>query len=76
MTYIIDNHIAFENLKERLTAARDEFAHYAPTGHGLVVRNSKENVKLRKVSKRKIYGKSSNAKNKKTTTYWYSWCGE
>ena len=54
MTYIIDNHIAFENLKERLTAARDEFADYAPTGHGLVVKNSKENVKLEKSLKGKF----------------------
>ena len=41
LTYIIDNHNAFENLKQRLVEARDEFAHYAPVDHGLVVENSK-----------------------------------
>ena len=48
MTYIIDNHNALENLKQRLTEARDEFAQYAPTDNGLVVENSKEKVKLEK----------------------------
>ena len=42
LTYIIDNHNALENLKQRLTETRDEFAHYAPTEHGLVVKNSKK----------------------------------
>ena len=37
LTYINDNLNALENLKQRLTEARDEFAHYAPTDHGLVV---------------------------------------
>ena len=52
-TYIIDNHNALKNLKQRLTEARDEFAHYIPTDHGLVVENSEEKVKLEKSLKRK-----------------------
>ena len=48
LTYIIDNHNVLENLKQRLTEAHDEFAHYAPTDNGLVVENSKEKVKLEK----------------------------
>ena len=48
LSYIIDNRDALENLKQRLTEARDEFAHYAPTDYGLVVENSKEKVKLEK----------------------------
>ena len=47
-TYIIDNHNALENLRQHLTKACDEFAHYGPTAHGLLVENSKENVKLEK----------------------------
>ena len=53
LTYIIDNHNALENLKQRLTEARDEFAHDAPTEHGLVVKNSLKKVKLEKSLKRK-----------------------
>ena len=53
LSYIIDNRDALENLKQRLTGARDEFAHYAPTDHGLVVESSKEKVKLEKSLKRK-----------------------
>ena len=53
LSYIIYNHNALENLKQRLTEARDEFTHYAPTDHGLVVENSKEKVKLEKSLKRK-----------------------
>ena len=53
LTYIIDNDNALDNLKQRLTEARDEFAHYAPTNNGLVVENSKEKVKLEKFLKRK-----------------------
>ena len=53
LTHITDNHNARENLKQRLTEVRDEFAHYAPTDHGLVVENSKEKVKLEKSLKRK-----------------------
>ena len=45
---IIDNHNALENLKQRLTEARDEVAQYALTDNGLVVENSKEKVKLEK----------------------------
>ena len=48
LTYIIGNHNALENLKQRLAEAHDEFAHYAPTDHELVVENSKEKVKLEK----------------------------
>ena len=44
---------AFENLKQGLTEARDEFAHYAPTDHELVVENNKEKVKIEKSLKRK-----------------------
>ena len=54
LTYIIDNHNALEDLKQRLTEARDEFLHYGPTDHGLVVENSKEKVKLEKSLKRKF----------------------
>ena len=53
LPYIIDNRDALENLKQRLAEARDEFSHYAPTDHGLVVENSKEKVKLEKSLKRK-----------------------
>ena len=70
LTYIIDNHNALENLMQRLTEARDEFLHHAPTHHGLVVENSKEKVKLEK-SRKKKKGESSNAENKKI---WQSWC--
>ena len=53
LSYIIDNRDALENLKQRLTESRDEFAHYVPTDHGLVAENSKEKVKLEKSLKRK-----------------------
>ena len=69
LTYIIDNHNALENLKQRLTETRDEFAHYAPTEHGLVVKNSKKKSKARKVPKTKICGKSFNDENKKIEIY-------
>ena len=39
---IIDNHNALENLKQRLTEARDEVAQYAPTDNGLVVEIAKK----------------------------------
>ena len=42
-----------ENLKQRLTEARNEFTHYEPTDHGLVVENSKQKVKPEKSLKRK-----------------------
>ena len=39
---IIDNHNALENLKQRLTEARDEVAQYAPYDNGLVVEIAKK----------------------------------
>ena len=64
-TYIIDNHNALENLRQHLTKACDEFAHYGPTAHGLLVENSKENVKLEKSLKWKSMEKLPMLKNKK-----------
>ena len=64
-TYIIDNHNALENLRQHLTKACDEFAHYGPTDHGLLVENSKENVKLEKSVKWKSMEKLPMLKNKK-----------
>ena len=52
---IIDNHNALENLKQRLTEARDEVAQYALTDNGLVVENSKEKVKLEKSLKESLW---------------------
>ena len=66
LTYIIDNHNALENLKQRLTEAHDEFAHYALTDHGLVVENSKEKGKLEKSLKRKSLESLSMSKIKKS----------
>ena len=40
LTYVTDNHNALENLKQRLTEAHDEFAHYILTDYRLVVENS------------------------------------
>ena len=40
LTYVTDNHNALENLKQRLTEAHDEFAHYTLTDYRLVVENS------------------------------------